>query len=169
MILFIGHVGSEFRRAARRSRSRLPRMFGPMAKWVAQIDDAARIPEYVARAFHAATSGRPGPVVLALPEDMLRRGRVADAPPYAARRARHPGAARHGGSAAAAGGAKRPLVILGGGGWTRAGLRRHAALRRGQRLPAGRRVPLPGPARQPQRPPTWATSASASTRSSPSA
>ena len=47
------------------------RMFGQMAKWVAQIDDAARIPEYVSRAFHTAVSGRPGPVVLALPEDML--------------------------------------------------------------------------------------------------
>src|SRR5262249_40405494 len=46
-------------------------MFGPMSKWVAQIDDPARIPELVARAFHVATSGRPGPVVLALPEDML--------------------------------------------------------------------------------------------------
>ena len=47
------------------------RMFGQMAKWVAQIDDAVRIPEYVSRAFHTAVSGRPGPVVLALPEDML--------------------------------------------------------------------------------------------------
>ena len=46
-------------------------MFGPMAKWVAQIDDAARIPELISRAFQVATSGRPGPVVLALPEDML--------------------------------------------------------------------------------------------------
>ena len=58
-------------------------MFGPMAKWVAQIDDAARIPELVARAFHVATSGRPGPVVLALPEDMLvDEVDVSDAAPY---------------------------------------------------------------------------------------
>ena len=48
-------------------------MFGGMAKWAAQIEDAARIPEYVFRAFQTATSGRPGPVVLALPEDMLSR------------------------------------------------------------------------------------------------
>jgi acetolactate synthase-1/2/3 large subunit len=47
------------------------RMFGALAKWVAQIDHAARVPEYLARAFHVAASGRPGPVVLALPEDML--------------------------------------------------------------------------------------------------
>ena len=46
-------------------------MFSEVAKWVAQIDDADRIPEYMNRAFATATSGRPGPVVLALPEDML--------------------------------------------------------------------------------------------------
>jgi hypothetical protein len=58
-------------------------MFGGMAKWVDQIDDVARIPEYISRAFHVATSGRPGPVVLALPEDMLEeRATVADCPPY---------------------------------------------------------------------------------------
>ncbi|RYZ06999.1 MAG: thiamine pyrophosphate-binding protein, partial [Comamonadaceae bacterium] len=47
------------------------RVFGPLAKWVAQVDDAARIPEFIARAYRTAMSGRPGPVVLALPEDML--------------------------------------------------------------------------------------------------
>ena len=58
-------------------------MFGEMAKWVAQVDDAARLPELVARAFHTATSGRPGPVVLALPEDVLAdEADVADAAPY---------------------------------------------------------------------------------------
>src|SRR5215510_1622251 len=61
------------------------RMFGPLAKWVAQIDQAERVPEYLARAFHVATSGRPGPVVLALPEDMLGdAATVADAAPYQA-------------------------------------------------------------------------------------
>src|SRR5262245_34618438 len=60
-------------------------MFGPLAKWAAQIDQAERIPEYLARAFHVATSGRPGPVVLALPEDMLAEpATVADAAPYQA-------------------------------------------------------------------------------------
>lgn len=54
-------------------------MFGPVAKWAAQIDSAERIPEYLARAFRIATAGRPGPVVLALPEDMLRENAaVAD-------------------------------------------------------------------------------------------
>ncbi len=61
------------------------RMFGQLAKWVAQIDDAARIPELVSHAFHTATAGRPGPVVLALPEDMLtERADVPDVPRYRA-------------------------------------------------------------------------------------
>src|SRR4029079_14253990 len=60
------------------------RMFGPMAKWVAQIDRADRVPEYVARAFATACAGRPGPVVLALPEGMLGAETDAqDALPYA--------------------------------------------------------------------------------------
>jgi acetolactate synthase-1/2/3 large subunit len=71
MVLFIGQV-------ARHSRDRegfqevdLRAMFAPLAKWAAEIDDATRIPEYIARAFQTAISGRPGPVVLSLPEDML--------------------------------------------------------------------------------------------------
>ena len=59
-------------------------MFGSMAKWVVEIDRAERIPELVSRAFHVATQGRPGPVVVALPEDMLTdEVEVADALPYA--------------------------------------------------------------------------------------
>ena len=57
-------------------------MFGPLAKWVAEIDRTDRIPEYVSRAFHIAVSGRPGPVVLSLPEDMLSaKAEVKDAKP----------------------------------------------------------------------------------------
>src|SRR5260370_40786257 len=60
------------------------RMFGQMAKWVAQIDDPKRIPEYLSHAFHTATSGRPGPVVLSLPEDVLSDAcdAVAGVPAY---------------------------------------------------------------------------------------
>src|SRR5260221_12407281 len=58
-------------------------MHGQMARWVVQTDDPRRIPELIARAFTTATSGRPGPVVIALPEDMLREPvTVADAVPY---------------------------------------------------------------------------------------
>ena len=67
MILFIGQVGRGMMDREAFQEIDFRRMFGQMAKWVAQIDDAARIPEYVSRAFHTAVSGRPGPVVLALP------------------------------------------------------------------------------------------------------
>lgn len=71
MILLIGQVGRDMVDREAFQEIDYRRMFGQMAKWVAQIDDAARIPEYMARAWKTALSGRPGPVVLALPEDML--------------------------------------------------------------------------------------------------
>src|ERR1700744_5704263 len=71
MILFIGQVASDQVEREAFQEVDYRRMFGQMAKWVAQIDRADRIPEYVSHAFHMATSGRPGPVVLSLPEDML--------------------------------------------------------------------------------------------------
>src|SRR5437868_2043308 len=82
MILFIGQVGRGAldREAFQEVEYRL--MFAPLCKWVAQIERADRIPEYLSRAFHLATAGRPGPVVLALPEDVLADVvAVADAPP----------------------------------------------------------------------------------------
>ena len=71
MILFIGQAKRGFLDREAFQEVDFRQMFAPLAKWAAQIDDAARIPEYVSRAFHVAVSGRPGPVVLALPEDML--------------------------------------------------------------------------------------------------
>jgi len=71
MILFIGQVGRKFRDREAFQEMDYRRVFGQMAKWVAEIDDATRIQEYVSRAFRVAMSGRPGPVVLSLPEDML--------------------------------------------------------------------------------------------------
>ncbi len=93
-------------------------MFGQMAKWVAQIDRVERIPEYIARAYQTATSGRPGPVVLALPEDMLTQ--EAAVPQLAAyqRVLSWPGDAdieRLSGMLAAA---ERPFALIGGSGWT---------------------------------------------------
>jgi glyoxylate carboligase len=83
MILFIGQVGTDCLDREAFQEIDYRRMFGQMAKWVASIDRADRIPEYVQHAFHVATSGRPGPVVLALPEDMLTTlATVADAKPY---------------------------------------------------------------------------------------
>src|SRR6202158_4180953 len=71
MILFIGQVGSEFVEREAFQEVDFRRMYGQMAKWVASIDRAERVPEYLSHAFHCAMSGRKGPVVLALPEDML--------------------------------------------------------------------------------------------------
>src|SRR5436305_12705544 len=72
MILFIGDVARGDRDREGFQEIDFPAFFSPIAKWAARIEDARRIPEYVARAYRVATAGRPGPVVLALPEDMLR-------------------------------------------------------------------------------------------------
>jgi acetolactate synthase-1/2/3 large subunit len=72
MILFIGDVDRGTRDREAFQEINFEAMFAPLAKWAARIDDARRIPEYVARAYATAMSGRPGPVVLALPEDMLK-------------------------------------------------------------------------------------------------
>lgn len=120
MILFIGQVGSDFADREAFQEIDYRRMFGQMAKWVAQIDRADRIPEYVARAFQIAQSGRPGPVVLALPEDMLTQMvEVADAlkasPVQAA-----PSADEITDLIKLLQNAKKPLIILGGSGWDKA-------------------------------------------------
>jgi acetolactate synthase-1/2/3 large subunit len=72
LILFVGDIARGDRDREGFQEVDVAAMFRPLAKWAGRIDDAARIPEYVARAFATAMSGRPGPVVLALPEDMLR-------------------------------------------------------------------------------------------------
>src|SRR5713226_8103117 len=71
MVVFIGQVPNEFAEREAFQEIDYRRMYGQMAKWVGQIDRVERIPEYVSRAFHTACAGRPGPVVLALPEDTL--------------------------------------------------------------------------------------------------
>jgi acetolactate synthase-1/2/3 large subunit len=118
MILFIGQVarGHTDREAFQEIDYR--RMFGQMTKWVSQIDDARRIPEYVSRAFHLAVSGRPGPVALALPVDMLaERAVVPDAGSYRrARAAPAPDDMRE--LRAMLAEAERPLMMVGLGGWT---------------------------------------------------
>src|SRR6516162_9450190 len=93
------------------------KMFAPLAKWVAQIEMAERIPELINQGFQVATSGRPGPVVLALPEDMLRDRRAAVVVgPYRAVHA-HPGAADLAEMSRLLVAAERPIVLVGGGGW----------------------------------------------------
>ncbi len=117
MILFIGQVARGMLDREAFQEIDFRRMFGQMAKWVAQIDDAARIPEYVSRAFHTAVSGRPGPVVLALPEDMLREKAAVPDPESYQRVEPHPSAEQMAAFRALLAKAQRPLAIVGGGGW----------------------------------------------------
>ena len=94
------------------------RMFGPLAKWVTQIDVAERVPELLNQAFQVATSGRPGPVVIALPEDMLRdEASTAIVGPYRPVRA-NPGAEDMAELRRLLATAERPVVLVGGSGWT---------------------------------------------------
>jgi len=117
MILFIGQVGNDFVEREAFQEVDYRRMFGPLCKWVAQIDRSDRIPEYIAHAFQAATGGRPGPVVLALPEDMLTESAtVADTACYRAVQAA-PSAEQMAELHAMLAAAKRPVLLLGGGGW----------------------------------------------------
>ena len=118
LILLIGQVGREMMEREAFQEIDYRQMFGPMAKWVAQIDSADRIPELLSRAFHIATSGRPGPVVLALPEDMLvDESSAEDASPYAVTRV-HPAGADVEAARTLLAAAERPLVIVGGAPWS---------------------------------------------------
>ncbi|MCP5270300.1 MAG: thiamine pyrophosphate-binding protein [Burkholderiaceae bacterium] len=131
MVVFVGQVASDQRDREAFQELDYRQFFSPgtlgMAKWVAEIQDPDRVPEYVARAFHTALQGRPGPVVLALPEDMLTQPTAAPVLPLAKPAVAWP----------APGGlrdlrrmlleAQRPLVIAGGNGWDAEGC---AALQR---------------------------------------
>ena len=118
MILLIGQCAREHLDREAFQEIDYRRMFGQMAKWVAQIDDARRIPEYLSHAFHTACAGRPGPVVLALPEDMLSDPcpRMPAAPPFK-RIAASPSHGQIETLRALLEGAQRPMVIAGGSGW----------------------------------------------------
>ena len=120
MILFIGQVGRDMVEREAFQEIDYRRMFGQLAKWVAEIDDAARIPEFLSRAFHTAVSGRPGPVVLALPEDMLRDVvSVADVAPFPAVQSQ-PDPKAMALLVERLESAQKPLMIVGGGGWNAA-------------------------------------------------
>ncbi|MGE3477843.1 MAG: thiamine pyrophosphate-binding protein [Rhodospirillaceae bacterium] len=118
MILFVGQVASDVQDREGFQEIDYRRMYGQMSKWVAQIDRADRIPEYVARAFQTATSGRQGPVVLALPEDMLlQKASVTQLVPYR-RNLAWPDPQRLREMTEMLAAAKRPLMLVGGSGWT---------------------------------------------------
>ena len=127
MILFIGQVARGMREREAFQEVDYRQLFGGMAKWVVEIDDAARIPELIARAFRVAMQGRPGPVVVALPEDMLidrsrsRTCRGSSPPRPGPLRPRWSGCARCWSRP------KAPLVILGGSRWTETARGGHGA------------------------------------------
>jgi acetolactate synthase-1/2/3 large subunit len=129
LILLVGQAPREFLDREAFQEIDIRRMFGHTSKWAAQIEDPRRIPEYLSRAFYTAVSGRPGPVVLALPEDVLSETTQAPAAPRYQRVAAAPtpeGLAR---LQTLLSSAHRPFTILGGSGWTTeacANLRRFA-------------------------------------------
>lgn len=93
-------------------------MYGKFAKWAVQIDDAERIPEIISRAFHVAVNGRPGPVVIAIPEDVLKDPCTRTPAPRMSRAVAAPGRAALAELKASIDSAERPLLVLGGSGWT---------------------------------------------------
>ncbi|MBT9595520.1 MAG: thiamine pyrophosphate-binding protein [Vitreoscilla sp.] len=123
LILLVGQVASDQRDREAFQELDYRQVFGPgtlgMAKWAAEVQSADRLPEYIARAFHVAMQGRPGPVVLALPEDLLGTPTAAPvlprAEPIEAWPA--PGSLREVRQRLLA--AERPFMIVGGHGWTR--------------------------------------------------
>ncbi|WP_246270797.1 thiamine pyrophosphate-binding protein [Hongsoonwoonella zoysiae] len=120
MILFIGQIETGMRGRDAFQEVDYRQMFGGIAKWVAEIEDAARIPEMVQRAFYTATSGRPGPVVLALPEDVLvEEASVAHPAPFEPVET-FPAPDQIGELERLLKASKSPLAILGGSRWTEA-------------------------------------------------
>lgn len=135
MILLIGQIEREFagREAFQEVDYRF--MLAPLTKWVAEIDRASRVPELVSRAFQTAVSGRPGPVALALPADMLTEtAAVAQTKRYKVARA-NPGPADLSHLKAMLARAQRPLLLLGGGGWDQSACIDIAAFAEANRLP----------------------------------
>ena len=135
VILLVGQVGREMVGREAFQEVDVRTMFAGQAKWAAQIDHPGRIPELVSRAFHTAVSGRPGPVVLALPEDMqTERSAVDDGARYHEIQA-HPGAADLEQMRTMLSDAKRPLMLLGGSGWTEPACADIRAFAEANRLP----------------------------------
>lgn len=122
MILFVGQVGTDMKGREAFQEIDYRAVFGTMAKWATEIDDTDRIPEILARAWSTATTGRPGPVVIALPEDILTRQTDA-APLTGPARITEPAPTPDALAAAQTmlAGAARPLILMGGCNWTEAG------------------------------------------------
>jgi acetolactate synthase-1/2/3 large subunit len=137
MILLIGQVGTDFMEREAFQEIDYRRMFGPMSKWVAQIDRTDRIPEFMARAYQVATSGRMGPVVLALPEDVLSgTAAVADARHWQ-RIESAPSADAIAKLSQMLGESQRPFLLVGGSGWSEAACAQLRRFAETQQIPVG--------------------------------
>ncbi|MEO9338158.1 thiamine pyrophosphate-binding protein [Mesorhizobium sp. SB112] len=137
LILFIGQVARGIKEREAFQEVDYKQFFGSIAKWVVEIDDAARVPELVTRAFAVATSGRPGPVVISLPEDMLRD--LVEAPaalPFQPVETR-PGAEEIATLEDMLSRAERPFVILGGTRWSEDSVLEMCAALKRWSLPVG--------------------------------
>ena len=120
LVMFVGQIGRDMREREAFQELDYRAVFGSMTKWATEIDDPARVPEIVSRAFHTAANGRPGPVVVAIPEDMLtERVAVADAPPFALIET-SPGPDEMAKFAGMLSAARAPIMLLGGSRWSQA-------------------------------------------------
>ena len=128
MIMFVGQVGRHMRDREAFQELDYRDVFGGLAKWATEIDDPARIPEIVSRAFHTACNGRPGPVVIALPEDMLtERAMVPNATAFEPVEI-WPGLTDMSRLQKMLWAAKRPIAVIGGSRWSEAACCRHDAV-----------------------------------------
>ncbi|MGL4243303.1 MAG: thiamine pyrophosphate-binding protein [Beijerinckiaceae bacterium] len=126
LIMFVGQIETGMRERDAFQELDYRAAFGGLAKWVTEIDDPARIPELVSRAFHVATSGKPGPVVIALPEDMLvATAEVHDAPPFRQVET-HPGLTLMADLQKRLWAAEKPIVLAGGSRWSEKAVERLA-------------------------------------------
>ena len=126
MILFVGQVGRSHRGLEAFQEIEYTSFFDDLAKWVVEVDDADDLPRVVETAFTVAMSDRPGPVVVSLPEDMLRDVASARPGPRVEAVERAPSADDVEAVRAVLAAAERPVLLIGGGGWTTGG---RAALR----------------------------------------
>jgi acetolactate synthase I/II/III large subunit len=120
LVMFVGQVAREMREREAFQEVDYRAFFGSMTKWTTEIDDPARVPEIVSRAFYTAANGRPGPVVVSIPEDMLiERVAVPDAKPFALVET-SPGPEEMKKLAAMFSAARAPIMLLGGSRWSQA-------------------------------------------------
>jgi len=136
LILFVGQAARDHLERDAFQEVDYRQMYGKFAKWVVQIDDAERIPELVSRAFHVAVNGRAGPVVVAIPEDVLKDACTAPPPKPYQRVVSAPSTAALSEFETMLAEAERPLLIVGGGSWTAGAVKKIERFAEAHSLPA---------------------------------